>query len=540
MPSPVPSLSAASQLDLAVPVLLANGWANQAQLDHLREQISTRPPPLPSGGRGPLSQLLLDLRLLSHEQCMELDTILRQQAVLPGFQLLRKLGAGGMGTVFLAQHRDSGRECALKTINARLADDGDFVERFHREAKALATVRHANIAETIASGENDGHLFLAMEYIDGPSLMSLLKDYRALPEVYALRLIRQVADGLGHVYDTARLVHRDIKPENILVVRKRAGGDLFGPDDIAKLIDFGLVKSMEGNERLTQTGMTIGTPLYMSPEQVRGEALDCRSDIYGLGTTLFHLLTGSTPFSGTSPGAIMSAHLTQPVPDPLTRVPSLHVCTRRIAMIAMAKDPADRYTTYAGLIAAIDAGLAELGDQKNSTLKLLRKPMILPKAAIKTTPAAPKEERTTVDLAKPTAPTEGRPVAQVPGEALPVTSEVTSRILRKHADLKAAKDSKQGRVAVPAPSPTLAATQTSGGADQALVEAQQRHLTPIASTAAPAAVNSPATPPIQATSAAFDQDASHATGSGLLPWMVLGIAVLALAGYLLATFVFTS
>jgi len=539
MPPPVTSLSAASQLDLAVPVLTANGWLNAAQLDHLREQISTRPPPQPTGGRGALSQLLLDLRLLTHEQCMELDTILRQQALLPDFQLLRKLGAGGMGTVFLAQHRDSGRECALKTINARLAEDGDFVERFHREAKALATVRHAHIAETIASGEHDGHLFLAMEYIDGPSLMSLLKDYRALPEAYALRLIRQVADGLGHVYDTAKLVHRDIKPENILVVRKRAGGALFGADDVAKLIDFGLVKSMEGNERLTQTGMTIGTPLYMSPEQVRGESLDCRSDIYGLGTTLFHLLTGSTPFTGTSPGAIMSAHLTQPVPDPLTRVPSLHACTRRIAMTAMAKEPADRYTTYAGLIAAIDAGLTELGEQKNSTLKLLRKPMILPKSAIKPVATPPKDERSPVDLAKSLAPTEARPVPQA--QAQPVTSEVTSRIMRKHANLKAAKDSKQGRTAMPASAPATVPAALNPA--QALVEAQQRRLALPAATAAPPVVTSPSAPLAaqpQPSSAAFDHEASHATGSGLLPWIVLGIAVLALAGYLLTTFVFTS
>jgi len=208
-------------------------------------------------------------------------------------------------------------------------------------------------------------------------------------------------------------------------------------------------------------------------------------------------------------------------------------------MTAMAKEPADRYTTYAGLIAAIDAGLAELGEQQHSTLKLLRKPMILPKSALKPVATPPKDERSPADLAKSLAPTEARPVpqAQVP----PVTSEVTSRIMRKHADLKATKDSKQGRKAVSAPA--SAAAPAAINPAQALVEAQQRQLALPAAAAASSAITSPSAPPAaqpQPSSAAFDHEASHATGSGLLPWIVLGVAVLALAGYLLTTFVFTS
>lgn len=333
--------------------------------------------PLPSAGRSLLAQFLIDNRMLPREQIADLDSIIRSQATLPGFQLQRKIGAGGMGTVFLATHLESKRQVALKTMNARLAEDKDFIERFHREARALEKVRNEHIAEIIACGETDGTCWLAMEYIEGPSLMSLLKEHRVLPEHYALNLARQIAEGLDHVWNTAHLIHRDIKPENILVLRRRTSDELFPNNDTAKLIDFGLVKSNSDDDRLTQTGMTIGTPLYMSPEQVRGETLDCRSDIYGVGATLYHLLTGHTPYSGSSPGAIMSAHLTENVPDPGDHVPSLSKLTRQLVMTAMAKSTDNRYTTFEALIGACNEALAGIDHKSGSFPRLLRKPMVL-------------------------------------------------------------------------------------------------------------------------------------------------------------------
>jgi serine/threonine protein kinase len=369
--------SLASQLDTAASILLANNWVSKPQLDHIKTRVINAKDPLPSAGRSLLAQFLLDNRLLPREQIADLDAIIRNQASLPGFQLLRKIGAGGMGTVFLATHLASKRQVALKTMNARLAEDKDFVERFHREARALEKVRNEHIAEIIACGDTEGTCWLAMEYIEGPSLMSLLKEHRVLPEHYALNLTRQVAEGLDHVWNTAHLIHRDIKPENVLVLRRRNGDDLFPISDTAKLIDFGLVKSNSDDDRLTQTGMTIGTPLYMSPEQVRGENLDCRSDIYGLGATLYHLLTGHTPYSGSSPGAIMSAHLTEPVPDPGDRVPSLSKLTRQLVMTAMAKSTEKRYTTFEALIGACNEALAGIDHKSGAIPRLLRKPMVL-------------------------------------------------------------------------------------------------------------------------------------------------------------------
>jgi serine/threonine protein kinase len=477
------------QLTAAEQVILHNRWASEAQLADWKRQAMEGPDPLPAAGRGMLASFLIERRLLSRELANDLDAIVRQQALLPSYLLLRKLGSGGMGTVFLATHLDSGRQVALKTMNARLVDDSDFVSRFHREAKALASVRHHTIAEIIESGEVEGHCYLAMEYIPGQSLMALLKAHRVLPEAYALGIARQVVDGLAHAWNTARLVHRDIKPENVLVIRSRSGEAIFPSTDQAKLIDFGLVKSSADDERLTQTGMTIGTPLYMSPEQVRGEKLDCRSDIYGLGATIYHLITGATPFLGGSPGAIMSAHLTEPVPDPGTRVPSLHPATRTLVMTAMAKEADRRFLTFEAMAASIDQVLAELGGKGGDSPRLLRKPMVLK------TPLAVKRIE------------EGEPRTGEPKH--------TTSISQRRQDT--------GRAADPGRDSPTASRRSS----------EQRLRVGTGPVKVPAALPpSPPPAPDLARSAAFADDVDRPAGIGLLPWLALGGAVAALLAYL--------
>lgn len=500
--SATPKESMGQRLSVALKVVLANGWAAQHQVDHAVAKALSGAHDHEGVGR-----FLVDQKVISRDQAAELEEVLKHQVHFPTYQLQRKVGSGGMGTVFLASHLDSGRQVALKTMNARLEEDKDFIGRFHREAKALGKVKHPNIAEIIDSGESQGHCWLAMEFIDGPSLMSLLKDYRVLPEAYALRLARQVAEGLGHVWATAHLVHRDLKPENILVIRNRGGGgDLFPADDVAKLIDFGLVKGEDKDDRLTQTGMTIGTPLYMSPEQVRGEALDCRSDVYGLGATLYHLLTGFTPFTGTSPGSIMSAHLTEPVPDPGDRVPSLHKETRELVMMAMAKDSKNRFLTFEGMVKAIDGALASCGSKGNGTLRLLRKPLVLNKPQAKKQPGSDR-------VAKPADAPPAEP-GQDSGSARPTTRKVSDRIAK------------------PDPGPGL------GGADA------------LARIATDRMARKDPTPPIQASPTAakpagsgtsstierskvFDEDPNAKLGVGILPWIVLGFAVVGLVLWLL-------
>jgi serine/threonine protein kinase len=378
-PFPRGSMSAAEAMpdggDLPYPasVILANGWAHQSQLEEACGQLL-------AAGHDPtdvriLNRHLLAKHLITGEQAVELEAVVQHQVHFPQFTLLRKLGAGGMGTVFLAHLNADGREVALKTINTRLQDDPDFIGRFQRETKALSGLSHRHIAGVIESGEADGNCYMAMEYVNGPSLAVQLRNHQAFPEGYVLTICSQVAEGLAYVYEKSGLVHRDVKPENILIQRVDTSGDLYPESDESRLIDFGLVKPVHEDIHLTQTGMTIGTPLYMSPEQVRGEKLDCRSDIYSLGATMYHLLTGSTPFDGTSPGAIMSAHLTEPVPDPGKLVPSLHPQTRQLVMMAMAKKPDHRFTTHEAFIKAMKKAQDEIGQR--ITLKLLRKPMVL-------------------------------------------------------------------------------------------------------------------------------------------------------------------
>lgn len=529
--NPLPS-SLASQLEVATPVLLANGWATKPQLDHIRMRALNAKDPVPSAGRTLLAQFLVDNRLLPRDQVADLDAILRNQGTLPQFQLQKKLGAGGMGTVFLAKHIDTGRLVALKTINARLADDKDFVERFHREARALERVHNEHIAEIIASGESDGCCWLAMEYIDGPSLMSLLKEHRVLPERYALHLIRQIAEGLGYVWDKAGLVHRDIKPENVLVIRSRLGDDLFPSTDTAKLIDFGLVKSNNDDDRLTQTGMTIGTPLYMSPEQVRGEKLDCRSDIYGLGATLFHLLTGATPFNGSSPGAIMSAHLTEPVPDPGDRVPSLSKTTRQLVMTAMAKPVDQRYLTFEAFINTAMEALDGMDHKSASVPRLLRKPLVMRNPvkrsgeynaegqdvnAASQAATRPRTERSAAT--NPHAPTVVTPMAsavppmKTPGPTPPPTPAPTSSA------------SPSVPVSVPVPQ------RMSGNSNRRPAIPSTKSGTSGRSSAAMASSSSDQLEP---PSAAYAEPPSP--GVGMLPWVVFGFAILALVVFIAVSY----
>jgi len=448
-----------------------------------------------------VGRFLVDQQVITRDQASELEEVLKSQVRFPTYQLQRKLGSGGMGTVFLAKHLTSERLVALKTMNARLEEDKDFVGRFQREAKALGSVKHPHIAEIIDSGNTKGHCWLAMEFIDGPSLMSLVKDYRVLPEAYALRLCRQVAEGLGHVWNTAHLVHRDLKPENILVIRNRnGGGNLFPDDDVAKLIDFGLVKGEDKDERLTQTGMTIGTPLYMSPEQVRGEKLDCRSDIYGLGATLYHLITGFTPFTGTSPGSIMSAHLTEPVPDPGSRVPSLTKATRELVMMAMAKDCNQRFLTFEGMVKAIEQALVDCGTKGTGTLRLLRKPLVLNKPQARKQPSSDR-----VPKAESAADRAGVPPAREP---IPAATE-------PHFQVK----------------PDTGSIKPGSGRSTVRPTSDRSTALPASASSPPADSVPPSNKPITTRiehSKVFDEDPHSKLGMGVLPWVVLGFAVVGL------------
>lgn len=388
-PMPAPG-TLARQLELAAEMLVASGWTTSERLQLLRRQASERPAPEGAAGIEHLCAFLLEHRVIGPPHRDEVEAMMRLRHALPAFVPLRTLGAGGMGIVFLARQVRTGELCALKTLH-RTAGDGRELERFAREVQLLQGVSHPHIAALLAHGETAGIQYLAMEYVEGPTLLTLIDRCRTVPERAALRLIRQVAEGLAHA--AARdLIHRDVKPENILI-QGRSDDPACLEDACAKLIDFGLAKSCHpSDQRLTTTGMTVGTPWYMAPEQVCGEPLDCRCDIYGLGAVLYHALTGVTPFTGSSAGAIMSAHLTEPVPDPISRVATLHPLTRQLVRTALAKEPAQRYLHWSAFIAACDQAIAALTPE--TVPQLLRRPM----------PATMLRQRTPLPFVMPAPP----------------------------------------------------------------------------------------------------------------------------------------
>jgi serine/threonine-protein kinase len=257
--------------------------------------------------------------------------------ILGDYRVLRRLGQGGMGQVYLAEHISLKRKVALKLLRPDLAANAVSLERFKREAEAVAKATHANIVQVYAIGEASGLHFMALEYVEGRNLREYLEK-KGPPEILlALSIMRQVASALQRASELG-IIHRDIKPENVLLTRK---GE-------AKVADFGLSRVFSDDSQplnLTQTGVSMGTPLYMSPEQVECKPLDHRTDIYSFGVTCYHMLTGSPPFKGTNPFEVAIKHV-QEMPAPLVQIrPDLPAELCALVHKMMAKKPAERIQT---------------------------------------------------------------------------------------------------------------------------------------------------------------------------------------------------
>jgi serine/threonine-protein kinase len=261
-------------------------------------------------------------------------------------------GRGGMGVVYRATHVMLGKTVAVKLISKELAPSSDFVLRFQREARAAGRLDHPNIAAVYDLGQcDDGTLYIAMEYVTGTSLRDVLQADGPLPPGRIAHIGRQVAAALSvaHRHD---IIHRDLKPQNVAI-----GVDAEGREQ-AKLLDFGIAKSMADDAtKLTSTGLAIGTPQYMSPEQAAGQALDGRSDIYSLGVMLYQMLIGIVPFDAPSTPAVLVKHLNETPQLPSARRPDLAVSPEieAVAMRCLEKDPAARFQTADEVISALDA-----------------------------------------------------------------------------------------------------------------------------------------------------------------------------------------
>jgi serine/threonine-protein kinase len=257
------------------------------------------------------------------------------------FLLQRRLGEGGMGQVYLAEQMSLKRRVAIKLLRHELSRDAVSRKRFETEAKAVAQLSHPNIVQVYAVGEQDGLLYMALEYVDGLTLKELLTRKGPLDLPIALSIMRQVAAALVRAAEIG-IIHRDIKPENLLITRKVE----------VKVTDFGLSRIMGYSEgmSLTQTGHAMGTPLYMSPEQVMGQPLDVRTDLYSFGATCYHMLTGQPPFMGETAIAVGFKHV-QEEPTPVTHFrPDLPPELGAIISKLMAKRPEDRYQSARELL----------------------------------------------------------------------------------------------------------------------------------------------------------------------------------------------
>ncbi len=260
------------------------------------------------------------------------------------YHILKKLGEGGMGQVYLAEHVKMGRKSALKVMNPGMNQDADAIARFNREASNASRLNHPNICAIYDFGETpDGLIYLAMEFIEGQSLTALVESCGALPAARGAAIIHQSADALQVAHD-AGIVHRDLKPDNIMIAKNRDGSDL------AKVVDFGIAKAHSSDaQKVTKTGMVVGTPEYMSPEQLSGDKLDGRSDIYSLGLVAFNCLTGKLPFPAETAQEAMIARLIE-LPKTLAEMKPDVAWTdevQRVMSKALERDAAERYQSAA-------------------------------------------------------------------------------------------------------------------------------------------------------------------------------------------------
>lgn len=271
-----------------------------------------------------------------------LDSLVNTQ--LGQYQIIAKLGQGGMATVFKAHEQSLNRVVALKVLHPSLAENEEYIKRFKREAQSAAKLNHPNIVHIYAIGEDRGHHFFAMELIKGESLADYKRGGKKLDTERILSITRQIAGGLEAAHE-AGLVHRDIKPSNIMLLS----------DGSVKVADFGIAQVTSGETKLTMDGAVIGTPEYLSPEQCEGHPIDGRSDIYSLGVTLYELLSGKTPYYADTPVGMLMKIVKGEYPPLGSITPDIPVEIENLVKRMMATKPEQRFQSCRELITAIDA-----------------------------------------------------------------------------------------------------------------------------------------------------------------------------------------
>ena len=269
------------------------------------------------------------------------------------YLVLARLGEGGMGRVYLAEHVKMNRQCAIKVMNPSLVNDAESSARFAREASSAARILHQNVAAVFDYGEADKIVYLVMEYVDGEPLSAILAREGALDPRRAIDLARQIADGLSAAHELG-IVHRDLKPDNVIVAHSRNG------KETPKVVDFGIAKAVSESpqDALTRSGLVIGTPEYMSPEQLLGDPVDARADIYSLGCILFQMLAGQQAFDAESREQMIRRRLHEAPPHVRDLLPDLPRRLDTLIAHMLARSPGDRLASAAEARDALDPALA--------------------------------------------------------------------------------------------------------------------------------------------------------------------------------------
>ena len=352
-------------------VVVDTGLATPKEVEYCREQQKQSSDP----NQRSLADLLVEHSFITPTQARRIKGQIeeRDTSQIPGYQLICRVGKGAMATVYKARQNSLDRIVAIKVLPKRMSDNKDFVDRFYAEGRAAARLSHNNIVQAIDVGSSPkGYHYFVMEYIEGKTLYDMMQppphgDGHVFGEAESLEIIAQMADSLAHAH-VRGLIHRDVKPKNIILT---AGG-------VAKLTDLGLARATDDKETAeSEAGKAYGTPYYISPEQIRGDVdIDYRADIYSLGATMYHLVTGRPPFEADSPAAVMHKHLKAPL------VPADHVNTAlssgvgEIIEVAMAKKREERYNSMEEMLAdlrAVQRGQSPVHARRTVSLDAMEK-----------------------------------------------------------------------------------------------------------------------------------------------------------------------
>jgi len=344
-----------------------HGLCTDEELQHSIKELETRRSSQPMT----LSELMVDLGFVTPTQADRLRSKIKESKTvteqIPGYQILGKLGRGAMAVVYKARQVSLDRTVAIKILPKQLSENPEYVTRFYKEGRAAAKLNHNNIVQAIDVGEYSGYHYFVMEYVEGKTLYEDLAAGKIFSEKEAVEIVIQVAKALKHAHAVS-LIHRDIKPKNIMI---NAAG-------VVKLADMGLARETTDIEAAkSEAGKAYGTPYYIAPEQIRGEMdIDGRADIYGLGATFYHMVTGRVPFMADDPSEVLRKHLREKLIPPDHINTSLSAGVSEIIEVMMAKNRDDRYQNADELLSdllAVQNGQIPLYAHEKFDISMLEK-----------------------------------------------------------------------------------------------------------------------------------------------------------------------